>query len=71
MDSNQEKMALWLAFTVETFTADEIEILARVLQVKVKEITTIVDNSNHRKNLKRSPYRDGDWFESCKSDDHD
>lgn len=21
--------------------------------------------------IKRSPYRDGDWFESCKSDDHD
>jgi hypothetical protein len=21
--------------------------------------------------VKRSPYRDGDWFESCKSDDHD
>lgn len=21
--------------------------------------------------LKRSPYRDGDWFESCKPDDHD
>lgn len=21
--------------------------------------------------IKRSPYRDGDWFESCKPDDHD
>lgn len=60
MDRNQEKMALWLAFTVEIFTADEVEMLAKALQVKAREITTIVDNSNHRKNLKRNPYRDGD-----------
>jgi len=70
MSDNQARLALWLAFTIESFTPEEVELIAVSLQTKSDEIRGIVDKNPIVK-TKPNPYRDGDWFESCKPDDHD
>ena len=39
---NNEKMALWIAFTVREFSSDEIQTLATALQTKLDELKEIV-----------------------------
>lgn len=70
MEDNNERLALWLAFTVSTFTPDEVELIVVALQSKSDELRAIV-NKNPIATTRKNPYRDGDWFESCKPDDHD
>lgn len=70
MSDNSERLALWLAFTISTFTPDEVDLIARSLQSKAGELRAIV-NKNPIATTHKNPYRDGDWFESCKPDDHD
>lgn len=41
-NERDEKMALWIAFTVKEFTPDEIQILTTTLQTKVEEIKEII-----------------------------
>lgn len=68
MGDDNERLALWLAFTVSNFTADEIELLAVSLQTKQDDLRAIV-NKTPIAPTRKNPYRDGDWFESCKADD--
>ena len=42
MADRDEKMALWIAFTVKEFTADEVQLLSTALQTKINEIKRIV-----------------------------
>ena len=42
MSDRDEKMALWIAFTVKEFTADEIQTLSTALQTKLDEIKEII-----------------------------
>lgn len=42
MGDLDEKMALWIAFTVKEFTADEIQTLSTALQTKFNEIKEII-----------------------------
>lgn len=42
-----EKMALWIAFTVEQFSADEIDDLCKTLTSKSNEIKSIIKENNH------------------------
>lgn len=70
MGDNNERLALWIAFTISNFTSDEIDLIAVSLQSKADELRAIV-NQNPIATTHKNPYRDGDWFESCKPDDHD
>lgn len=70
MSDNTEKLALWLAFTISNFTSDEVDLIAVSLKSKSNELRAIV-NKNPIGTTRNNPYRDGDWFESCKPDDHD
>lgn len=45
MDDDNERLALWLAFTVSNFTADEIELLAVSLQTKQDDLRAIVNQN--------------------------
>ena len=42
MSDREEKMALWIAFTIKEFTADEIQTLSIALQTKIDELKEIV-----------------------------
>lgn len=42
MSDQDEKMALWIAFTVNEFTADEIQTLSTALQTKLNELKEII-----------------------------
>lgn len=42
MSDRDEKMALWIAFTVKDFIADEIQTLSIALQTKFDELKEIV-----------------------------
>lgn len=42
MSDRDEKMALWIAFTVKEFTADEIQTLSTALQTKLNELKEII-----------------------------
>lgn len=42
MSDRDEKMALWIAFTIKEFTADEIQTLSTALQTKLEELKEIV-----------------------------
>ena len=42
MSDRDEKMALWIAFTVKEFTADEIQTLSTALQTKLNELKGII-----------------------------
>lgn len=59
MEYDEKKVAIALALIREYLNRSEISDLVKLLNPPPKPIT------------KSSPYRDGDWFESCKPDDHD
>lgn len=42
VSERDEKMALWIAFTVKEFTADEIQTLSTALQTKLNELKEII-----------------------------
>ena len=42
VSDRDEKMALWIAFTVKEFTANEIQTLSTALQTKFDELKEIV-----------------------------
>lgn len=42
VSDRDEKMALWIAFTVKEFTADEIHTLSTALQTKFDELKGII-----------------------------
>lgn len=42
VSDRDEKMALWIAFTVKEFTDDEIQTLSITLQTKIDELKEIV-----------------------------
>lgn len=42
MSERDEKMALWIAFTIKEFTADEIQTLSIALQTKIDELKEII-----------------------------
>lgn len=42
MSERDEKMALWIAFTVKEFTSDEIQTLSTALQTKLDELKEII-----------------------------
>lgn len=44
MSDRDEKMALWLAFTVKEFTPDEIQTLTTTLQTKIEELKEIISD---------------------------
>ena len=44
MSDRDEKMALWIAFAVNEFTADEIQTLTTTLQTKIEEIKEIISD---------------------------
>lgn len=44
MSDRDEKMALWLAFTVKEFTPDETQTLTTTLQTKIEEIKEIISD---------------------------
>jgi hypothetical protein len=45
-EENREKMALWIAFTVNEFSAKEINTLCKTLTSKTNEIKSILKESN-------------------------
>ncbi len=43
MTDRDEKMALWIAFTISIFSADELDTLCSALQTKLEELQEIID----------------------------
>lgn len=43
MEDNNERLALWIAFTISNFTSDEIDLIAVSLQSKADELRAIVN----------------------------